>query len=51
MTEPTLATSMVNAGGYSLTFWYLFPRNFPGHKIIPTTETKIRIYTKKRITL
>jgi hypothetical protein len=51
MTEPILATSMVNADGYHLTFWYLFPRNFPGHKIIPTTETKIKIYTKKLITL
>jgi hypothetical protein len=51
MTEPILATSMVNAGGYHLIFRHLFPRNFPGHKIIPTTETKIKIYTKKLITL
>lgn len=46
MKEPILATSMGNAGGYYLIFWHLFPINFPGHKIIPTTETKLKIYTK-----
>jgi hypothetical protein len=44
MTEPILATSMVTAGGYHLIFRDLLPRNFPGHKIIPTTETNIYIY-------
>jgi hypothetical protein len=50
-TEPILPTSMVFSGGYHLLFQHLFPRNFPGHKIIPTRETKIKIYTKKLITL
>jgi hypothetical protein len=44
MAEPILATSMVTAGGYHLMFRDLLPRNFPGHKIIPTTETKKNIY-------
>jgi hypothetical protein len=48
MTEPILATSMVIAGGYHLTFRDLLPRNFPGHKIISTTETKKKnIYIPK----